>query len=260
MKLQTTLFCSLAAAALAMVSVAGAQTVILEEDFEGVADVAGILAKPMWNASDTGVEISTEQALNGSQSLRHDGVQTGFIRANFGQGYVAEDEGVGNGAILATGWLYMVDTSLMADSTMTLAGWSGDEWGDGDLQEFAVIGTYGVGPAVATHYATRVPFGGANWEGIPSDPVQAEAAEKIEGEWVQMAAFIESSEVSFYVNGNLIRNDNVASTAWDSFRIGSNAGNAPAALPGSVVYWDDIQVVQGASAPVPTNVNDWHLY
>ncbi len=246
-----------AAAALAFgISSASAQTILMEENFDDIDDIAGLLAKPMWNfEDDPGMSISDEQSLSGDQALRHDAVATGQVRGDLGDGYQANDEGVGDGAIMYSGWQYLDnDGQQTADSTLVTTAWADNAWGEGALDDLIAHGVYGLGPAVTTHYATRA-LSGDNWVGVPEN---AEAAERIGEEWVHLAIFLQSDSVEFYVNGALIRTDdtNVAAE-WDSFRIGSNTGSAPS---DTVIFWDDVEYVIGASAPEPVSVPEWHLY
>ncbi len=246
-----------AAAALAFgVSSVSAQTVLMEENFDDVADIAALLDKPMWNfEQDPGMSISTEQSRSGAQALRHDAVATGQVRGDLGAGYVADDEGVGDGAILYAGWQYLDnDGQQSADSTLVITAWENDAWGEGELDDLIAHGVYGLGPAVTSHYATRALRGGG-WVGIPDN---AEAAERIGEEWVHLGIFIQSDSVEFYVNGEVIRTADIETdAAWDAFRIGSNTNSAPSA---TVVFWDDVELIVDASAPVEVSVPEWHLY
>ncbi len=264
-------FCITTAAAAALafgISSASAQTVLFEEDFDDVADIAELLDKPGWTdavGSPNNLVISSDQAFSEDNSLlQPSGEATSWIVANLGQGYVALDEGDLDGPILTSAWQYIEDATAAGDSTLTIAGWANDAWGDGGLQNFLVFGLYSFSP-LSDHedYAVRVVFGGEN-EGSPNqgwwppaDAANPEAGERIEGEWVHLAIWAQETEAQFFVNGEMYVTDTYDFAAWDSIRIGRNADGAPHATD---VYWDDVQVVQGASAPEPVTVPEWHLY
>lgn len=260
-------FCiTAAAAALAFgAATASAQTVLFEENFDDVADIDALLDKPGWLSSAAPVEISTEQARSGNQSLKHTAATTGNVIADLGGGYVPQDEFVGDGPLLASIWQYIVDPSVNIDSSLVLAAWEDNTWGGGALENFLVIGMYSFSPSAgAQEYVSRVVFGGQA-QGAPDQGwVLWEDAPRIGEEWVHLAIWANETVVYFYVNGEMIgmdtHNNNpdapTDDAAYCSIRIGAAAG-APMV---SDVYYDDLQVVLGASAPEPVAVPEWHLY
>ncbi|MCC5875889.1 MAG: hypothetical protein JJU11_06690 [Candidatus Sumerlaeia bacterium] len=247
MKLQTTLFCSLAAAALAMVSVAGAQTVILEDDFESYSDNTAVLAAAHWDGM-TNAELSTEEAASGTNSIK--------IPLNPAGSLLGGHTPVLPSEISETDPLVVSYAYFDADATaggplrtgLSYGHFTGGTWGAGTFDNFFALGIHS--PDSTTHYTGRVVDGGAGWSVFNEVGSEIPRATG----WREMSMVIRPDNIEFYVDGQLGATDNYdAVTEFNSMRLGQFAGTSNTID----VYMDDLKIQIGLD-PV-ASVTDWHL-
>lgn len=141
MKVQTTLFCSLAAAALAMVSVAGAQTILLEDDFESYSAAAELGTSGPWNTPAGTWALSTDQAVSGTQSL-YEAAGDSTTQVTAGITAVEQATLSPTNALIATYHVFPTSGGTIHRSGLNVASYQTGGWGGGDLEELLAWGFF----------------------------------------------------------------------------------------------------------------------